>query len=316
MVWSLLRRALIFVASVFVASLLVFWVLDNGCEPARNALGVSGTPDSVAALCGEMGLDRPLLVQYVDWLGGAVRGDFGVSYVSNAPIGPTLFDQLMVTLWLVAGSMVVALLIAVPLGMLSALRNGRPLGYLLSGISQLGVAVPAFLAAILLVLVFAVRLGWLPANGYVVPAADPVDFLRHMVLPWISLGVVQGAVLARYVRSAVLDELGQDYLRTARSKGLTPFRALTRHGLRNASIPVLTVIGVNLVTVLVGAVIIERIFTVPGVGKGLADAAERRDLLTVQAIVVTLVLIALLISFLVDVAYSLIDPRLRTRAGS
>jgi peptide/nickel transport system permease protein len=315
MLWQLLRRALIFLASAFVASLLVFWVLDSGCEPARAALGVSGTPSSVAALCTEMGLDRPLPVQYLDWLGGAVRGDFGVSYVSRSPIGPPLFDQLTVTLWLVAGSMAVALLIAVPLGMLSALRNGRPLGHLLSAISQIGVAVPAFLAAILLVLVFAVRLRWLPSSGYIVPAADPVQFVRHMVLPWISLGVVQGAVLARYVRSAVLDELGQDYLRTARSKGLTPLRALARHGLRNAAIPVLTVIGVNLVTVLVGAVIIERIFSVPGLGKGLADAAERRDLLTVQAIVVTLVLIALLISFLVDVAYALIDPRLRTRTA-
>ncbi len=299
--------------STLVASLLVFWVLDSGCSPAQTALGVDATPGSVQALCTQMGLDRALPVQYFDWLGGAVRGDFGVSYVTRAPIGPTLLDQLAVTMWLVLGSMVVALLIAVPLGMISALRNGRPIGYLLSGLSQVGVAVPAFLASILLVLVFAVRLGWLPANGYVVPATDPVAFLQHLVLPWVSLGVVQGAVLTRYVRSAVLDELGQDYLRTARAKGLTPFRALTRHGLRNASIPVVTVIGVNLVTVLVGAVIIERIFTIPGVGKGLADAAQRRDLLTVQAIVVVIVVIALFISFLVDVAYSLIDPRLRTR---
>ena len=316
MLWQLIRRCLIFVVSTLVASLLVFWVLDSGCGPAQTRLGTEGTPEGVQALCTQMGLDRPLLAQYLDWLGGAVHGDFGVSYSTGSAIGPPLFDQLSVTLWLVLGSIVVALVIAVPLGMLSALRNGRPAGYLLSGLSQVGVAVPAFLAAILLVLVFAVKLGWLPANGYVVPAGDPGGFVAHMVLPWISLGLVQGAVLARYVRSAVLDELGQDYLRTARSKGLTPFRALARHGLRNASIPVLTVIGVNLVTVLVGAVIIERIFTIPGIGKGLADAAERRDLLTVQAIVVVLVIIALLISFLVDVAYSLIDPRLRTGARS
>ncbi|MEO5834305.1 MAG: ABC transporter permease [Nakamurella sp.] len=316
MLWPVVRRALIFLVSTLVASLLVFWVLDNGCEPARVALGTGGTPAGVQALCAQMGLDRSLVVQYLNWLGGAVRGDFGTSYVTRAPIGPGLLDQLTVTLWLVFGSMVVALLIAVPLGMASALRNGRPTGYLLSGLSQVGVAVPAFLAAILLVLVFAVNLGWLPANGYVVPAADPLGFVAHMLLPWVSLGVVQGAVLARFVRSAVLDELGQDYLRTARSKGLTPVRALIRHGLRNAAIPVLTVIGVNLVTVLVGAVIIERIFTIPGIGNGLAYAADRRDLLTVQAIVVTLVLIALLISFVVDVTYSVIDPRLRTRAAS
>ena len=313
MAWQLLRRCLIFVVSTVIASLLVFWVLDSGCAPARSALGVQGTPESVRALCSQMGLDRPLIVQYLDWLGGAVHGDFGTSYVTSSAIGPTLFDQLTVTLWLVFGGIAVALIIAVPLGMVSALWNGRPAGYLLSGLSQVGVAVPAFLAAILLVLVFAVKLGWLPANGYVVPATDPVGFIEHMVLPWISLGVVQGAVLSRYVRSAILDEMGQDYLRTARAKGLTPFRALARHGLRNASIPILTVVGVNLVTVLIGAVIIERIFTIPGIGKGLADAADRRDLLTVQAIVVVLVMIALLISFLVDLSYSLIDPRLRSR---
>ncbi len=314
MIWELLRRCLIFVVSALAASLLIFWVLDSGCAPAQSALGVNGTPESVRALCTQMGLNRPFPVQYLDWLRGAARGDFGISYVSGVAIGPQVTDQLAVTFWLVLGGIVVALLIAGPLGMLSALRNGRPSGYLLSGLSQIGVAVPAFLAAILLVLVFAVRLDWLPANGYVVPAADPVQFLRHMVLPWLSLGFVQGAVLTRYVRSAVLDELGQDYLRTARAKGLTPFRALARHGLRNAAIPVLTVIGVQLVTILVGAVIIERIFTIPGIGKGLADAAERRDLLTVQGIVFTLVMIALLISFLVDVAYQLIDPRLRTAA--
>lgn len=312
MLWLLIRRLLIFVASTLVASALVFWVLDSGCQPAQNQLGTNGTSEAVGRLCTEMGLNRPLIVQYLDWLGGVVQGDFGISYVSKAPIGTTLFDQLAVTLWLVMGGMVVALLIAVPLGMLSALRNGRPAGYLLSGLSQIGVAVPAFLAAILLVRVFSIEFGWFPSNGYVVPAVSLGGFVSHMVLPWVSLGLVQGAVLARYVRSAVLDELSQDYLRTARSKGLTPMRALARHGLRNAAIPVLTVIGVNLVTVLVGAVIIERIFTIPGIGKGLADAAERRDLLTVQAIVVVLVAIALLISFLVDVAYTIIDPRLRT----
>jgi peptide/nickel transport system permease protein len=309
--WQLIRRCLIFAASALVASLLIFWVLFAGCLPAQVRLGVSGTPEEVAALCSQMGLDRPFFVQYLDWLGGVLHGDFGVSYITGAPITPTLIDQLSVSMWLIAGGMVVALVIAIPLGTASALRNGRPAGYLLAGISQLGVAIPAFLAAILLVLGFSVTLAWLPANGYVVPADDPVEFLKHMILPWLSLGAVQGAVLARYVRSAVLDEMGQDYLRTARAKGLTPTRALTRHGMRNAAIPVLTVIGVNLVTVLVGSVIIERIFTIPGIGKGLADAAERRDLLTVQAQVMVIVVLALLVSLVVDVAYTLVDPRLR-----
>ncbi len=266
-------------------------------------------PRRSQALCRQMGLDRPLLVQYLDWLGGAVRGDFGVSYVSKVADRPDAVRPARGDV--VAGGRQHGRR-AADRGAVGHARRAaqRPADWATccpaladrgggAGVPRRDPAGAGVRGA---------GCGWLPANGYVVPAADPVEFLRHMVLPWVSLGVVQGAVLARYVRSAVLDELGQDYLRTARSKGLTPFRALTRHGLRNASIPVLTVIGVNLVTVLVGAVIIERIFTMPGIGKGLADAAERRDLLTVQAIVVTLVLIALLISFLVDVAYSADRP--------
>ncbi len=313
----LLRRLALILYTVFIVSVLVFGITQAlPADAAVTLLGENATAEALNAIRERLGLGDPIWWQYLRWVGHAATGDFGLSMRTGQPVGPEMLTALGRSLLLAAAAILVMLVIAVPLGMLAALRNGRPVGYLLSGVSQVGVAVPAFLAAILLVLVFAVRLGWLPANGYVVPAADPLEFLRHMVLPWISLGVVQGAVLARYVRSAVLDELGQDYLRTARAKGLTPFRALARHGLRNASIPVLTVVGVNLVTVLVGAVIIERIFTIPGIGKGLADAAERRDLLTVQAIVVTLVLIALLISFLVDVAYALIDPRLRTRAAS
>lgn len=309
--WQALRRLLIFVVSTLAASFLTFWVMFAGCAPARTALGIGADEQSVAALCRQLGLDRSMFVQYLDWFGGLVRGDFGTSYVTGRELGPEILDQFSVTLWLVLGGMLVALLIAVPWGLFAALGRGRIWGTLLAGVSQIGVAVPAFLAAILLVLVFSVNLGWLPPNGYQVPGQDLGGFLRYMVLPWLSLGLVQGAVLTRYVRGAVLDEIGQDYLRTARAKGLTRLQALVRHGLRNASIPVLTVIGVQLVTVLVGAVVVERVFTIPGVGAGLAEAALRQDLLNVQGIVILLVLFALAVSFLVDLAYTLIDPRLR-----
>jgi peptide/nickel transport system permease protein len=311
--WQILRRLLIFLVSVVAASMLVFLVLSGLGNPARTQLGTGATDEAVAELSAQMGLDRPLVVQYWDWFTGILHGDFGVSYISHAAIGPQISDRLQVTLWLVLGAMLVALVVAIPLGLLSAMRHGRVSGYLLSGASQLGVAVPAFLAAIILVAIFAVGLGWLPANGYTVPAQDPAKFIEQMILPWLSLGLVQAAVLTRYVRSSVLDEMGQDYLRTAMSKGLTPGAALVRHGLRNAAIPVLTVIGVQLVTILVGAVVVERVFVIPGIGSFLADSVARRDLLTVQGIVVVLVIIALFISFLVDVAYTIIDPRLRRR---
>ncbi|MET3803606.1 peptide/nickel transport system permease protein [Nakamurella sp. UYEF19] len=313
MLWRIVRRLLVFLASVVVASIAVFWLLSGLGDPARIALGTSATDQSVAELRGQMGLDRPLVAQYLSWAQGAVHGQFGNSFVSKAAIGPQLFDRLSVTLWLVAGAMVISLIIALPLGLFSALWHRRAAGWIISGITQLGVAVPAFLVGILAVAVFAVKLGWLPSGGYAVPAADPVGFLQHMVLPWCSLGLVQGAVLTRYVRSAVLDEMGQDYLRTARSKGLTPFQALLRHGVRNASIPVLTVLGVQLVTILVGAVVVEQVFVIPGIGSWLVKSVGDQDTLQVQAIVMTLVAIALAVSFVIDVLYSLIDPRLRQR---
>ncbi len=234
-----------------------------------------------------------------------------MSFVSQAAIGPQLFDRLSVTLWLVAGATVLAVVLAVPAGALAALWHRRWAGWAISGLSQLGMAVPAFLVGILLVEVFAVKLGWLPSSGYVVPATDPGGFVKHMLLPWISLGLVQAAVLTRYVRSAVLDELGQDYLRTARAKGLTAGQALRRHGLRNASIPVVTVLGIQLVTVLIGAVVVEQVFVIPGIGSWLVDRVSNRDTPAVQAIMVTVVALALAVSLIVDLLYVALDPRLR-----
>ena len=309
----ILRRLLIFLVSVIVASIGIFALLSGLGDPARIALGTSATDEGVAQLRTQMGLDRPLVNQYLSWAGGALHGDFGHSYINQAAIGPQLFDRLTVTLWLVAGAMVIALLIALPIGLLSALWHRRAAGWILSGLTQIGVAVPAFLVGILVVALFSVKLGWLPSGDYVVPADDPIGFLEHMILPWCSLGLVQGAVLTRYVRSAVLDEMGQDYLRTARSKGLTPLQALVRHGLRNASIPVLTVLGVQLVTILVGAVVVEQVFNIPGVGSWLVESVGNQDILQVQAIVMVLVVIALAVSFVVDVLYTVVDPRLRTR---
>jgi peptide/nickel transport system permease protein len=308
----LLRRTAILVASLLAASIVVFLfmaVLPG--DPAQVALGVNATPELLAGTRHEFGIDRPLFTQYLDWMGGLAHGDFGRSYVTGEPIGPQLLDRLGVTLWLVGAGTAVALLIAVPFGTLAAVRHRRPSGAAISGLSQLGVAVPAFLAGILLVQVFAVRLRWLPSGGWTPPAQDAVAWLRGLVLPALSLGLVQGAVLTRYVRSAVLDTLGQDYLRTARSKGLRPYPALLRHGLRNAAVPVVTVLGLQLATLLIGAVVVERVFVLPGLGSMLLDSVASRDLLGVQGIVLVLVAGVLLINFLVDVLYTALNPRLR-----
>jgi peptide/nickel transport system permease protein len=312
MILRLIERTAVLMVSLAVSSLLVFGfmaVLPG--DPARVALGVNASDEAVAQLREQFGLDRPLTTQYADWMAGLLRGDFGISYVSKAEIGPQVFDRLQVTLWLVVTGMIIALLVAAPAGTVMAARHRKISGLLLSGISQLGVAVPAFLAGILLIMVFAVRLGWLPANGWTPPAQDPGMFLKQLILPGLSLGLVQGAVLTRYVRSAVLDVLREDYLRTARAKGLRPFPALWRHGIRNAAVPVVTVLGLQLATLLIGAVVVERVFVIPGLGSLLLDGVSNRDLLLVQDVVMLLVVAVLFVNFLVDLLYLALDPRLR-----
>jgi peptide/nickel transport system permease protein len=315
MLLQIVRRTAILLASLVVSSVLVFafMVLLPG-DPARVALGVNASESAVTQLRQEFGLDRPLLAQYLSWVGGLVRFDLGTSYVSRAEIAPQIVDRLQVTMWLVVCAMVLAVVIAVPFGTLMALRHRRPSGLALSALSQVGVAVPAFLAGILLITVFAVKLQWLPANGWTPPNENPTQFLRQLVLPVLSLGLVQGAVLTRYVRSAILDVQREDYIRTARAKGLSRARALRQHGFRNAAIPVVTVLALQLATLLIGAVVVERVFVIPGLGSLLLDQVSNRDLIFVQDVVMLLVFAVLVVNFVVDLLYLVIDPRLKVGA--
>jgi peptide/nickel transport system permease protein len=308
----LFRRVGIFAVTIVVASMVVFGVMAVlPGDPAVVALGVNADPELLQQTREQFGLDRPLVEQYLSWVGGLLQGDFGISYVTDAPIGPLIVDRLLVTLWLVGLGLLVAVAFAVPLGVASAVWHRKARGTALAALSQAGMAVPAFVLAILLVSVFAVRLQWVESSGWVPPAEDPVEFLKQIALPVLSLGLVQAALLSRYIRSATLDVLREDYLRTARAKGLTPARALLRHGLRNASIPVVTVLGLQVVALLVDAIIIEVIFVVPGLGSLLLESVSNRDLLTVQGVVMVIVGVVLVVNLLVDLLYVVIDPRLR-----
>lgn len=308
-------QALQFVVTFVIASIVIFVLMRVlPGDAAVVALGINATPELVAQTRAKYGMDRSLLTQYWDWVSGLPTGDFGTSFVTGVPIGPEIADRVQVTLILVGASMLLALLIAVPLGTLAAVRHRHADGIAISGISQIGVAVPGFFAGILLVTVFSVHLGWLPAGGWTAPSVDFGDFLRRLILPVVALGLMQGAILTRYVRSAVMEVMREDFLRTARAKGLTAGRALVRHGLRNASVPVLTVTGVQLAALLIGAVVIERVFVIPGLGSMLVDSVGNRDLLAVQAVVMVLVLMVLVINLLVEVLYSVLDPRLRRKA--
>ncbi|MCQ4618398.1 ABC transporter permease [Corynebacterium sp. CCUG 71335] len=300
-----------FVLMLFAASVIIFVLLRAvPGDPARIALGVTATDEDVAALAAQLGTDRPLVVQYFDWIGSLLTGDFGVSLSSQQEITPLVWDRVQVSLILTVSAMVLSLLIAIPLGTLLARRNSAMLGAL----TQIGIAVPSFLAGILAIAVFSVWLGWLPANGWSPPNAGFGKFLSHLVLPVVSLTLVQAAILTRYVRSAVAEEMDKDYVRTARSIGLSTREALYRHALKNALLPVLTVAGLQMSTLIVGAVVIERVFVIPGVGSMLLDAVATRDLTTVQTIMMLLVVFTLAVTLLVDLLYRLVDPRLRRQA--
>lgn len=315
MILRILERAAIFVVSLAASSVIVFaFMAILPGDPARVALGLGASDEAVEAMRHQFGLDQPLATQYLHWVGGLIQFDPGNSYISGAAIGPQLSDRLSVTLILVLTATVLAVLIAVPTGALMAVRHRHPSGVALSALSQIGVAVPAFLAGLLLITLFSVKLGWLPANGWTAPADDPVMFFKQLLMPALSLGIVQGAVLTRYVRSAVVDVLREDYLRTARAKGLRPMQALVRHGFRNAAVPVVTVLGLQLATLLIGAVVVERVFVIPGLGSLLLDSVSNRDLILVQDVVMIIVVAVLLVNFLVDLLYMVIDPRLRVGA--
>ncbi len=307
----LARRLATLVATLVAASVAVFCLLAIlPGKPAQVILGTQATPESVQQLTKQLGLDKPLLQQYLDWVHGLLTGRYGNSYISQLPIGHQIGQALAVTGPLVLFGLVVGLLVAVPLGVAAALLRRRAAGPLITAGSQIGIAVPNFIAGLLLIYVFSVKLGWLPASGFVTWSQDPWQAFKSLVLPGIALGVVEGAVLSRYVRSAVLDVLRSDYLRTARAKGLTRRQALVRHGFRNGSIPVLTVLGLELPSLIVGAVVIENVFTLPGVGTLLLQAVDNRDLIVVEDVVMLVAVTVLVVNFLVDVSYRLLDPRI------
>ncbi|HVX45578.1 MAG TPA: ABC transporter permease [Mycobacteriales bacterium] len=310
---TILRRLGFLLITLVLSSLIVFLVCSwLPGDPASVLLGTQATPKAVADLRAQLGTDRPVIVQYGDWAKGLLHGQFGDSYVSKLPVWPQIRERLAVTGSLCLIGTVFAVVIAVPTGVYAALKRRRPSGALVSGLSQLGLAIPAFWAGILLSFLFAVTFRILPPGGYVPLNVDAGRWLSHLILPGLSLGLVQGAVLSRYVRSAVVDVLREDYLRTARAQGQTLAGALWRHGPRNAAIPVVTVFGLQLATLLVGAIVVESVFTMPGLGSLLLQAVGNRDLILVEGTVMILVSAVLVINFLVDLLYVVLDPRLRS----
>lgn len=298
-------------ASLILASIVVFTIVNVlPGDVALVILGTSATPEAVEALRNQLGLNVPAPVRYLEWMGGILRGDFGTSQLSHSDVGSLILQKLTVSGPLALAAATVALVIALPLGVLAGVYYRKLSGATISALSLVGVAVPAFWAGLLLAAVFAIQLKVLPAGGFVDWTEDPIAAVRSLILPALALGLVQGAVLTRYVRSAIIDVQREDFIRTARAKGLTRWQALRKHGFRYAAIPVVTILGIQLTSLLVGAIVVENVFVLPGLGRLLFQSVGNRDLIVVQDLVLLVTAAVLTVNFLVDLSYRLLDPRI------
>jgi peptide/nickel transport system permease protein len=310
--YTLTRLALL-ALGLLIASVLIFFTLRVlPGDVAQLISGVNSTPEQIAAIREQLGLTQPLPVQYLDWIGGVLTGDLGTSLWTGTTVASEIAEKAQVTVPLGILSLVIAVLFSIPFGVISAMRRGRADGTAMSVGAQLLAAVPVVWAGMMLVVVFAVWLGWLPAQGF--PRAgwqDPGAAFRALILPALTIGIVEGAMLMRFVRSATLQAVGQDFVRTAAAKGLTRNAALIRHGLPVVGLSVITVLGLQVAGIIVGAVVVEQLFTLPGIGRMLVSDVDARDLPKVQGELLALTGFVLIVGFLVDLAHRAIDPRQR-----
>ncbi|MEH3142718.1 MAG: ABC transporter permease [Mycobacterium kyogaense] len=280
-------------------------------DPVRIALGTRYTPEAYEALRSASGLDRPIVSQFFGYVGSALTGDLGVSFRNGDPVTVTLMERLPATLSLGLAGIVIAALIALPAGTYSALREGRVSDAIVRVTSQFGVSIPDFWLGILLIGLFSTTLGWLPTSGYRPLFSDPAGWLSHIILPGLTVGVVAAAIMTRYVRAAVLDVAAMGYVRTARSKGLSPRVVTFRHTVRNALVPILTITGIQLATLLGGVIVVEVVFAWPGLGRLVYNAVAARDYPVIQGAVLLIAALFLAINLIVDVLYAVVDPRIR-----
>jgi peptide/nickel transport system permease protein len=310
----LARRIAIAIVTLVLASIVVFAMLEIlPGDPARIMLGMNASAEQVAQLRHQMGLDAPLLSRYLHWTGGLLNLDFGQSYTYSVPVIDLVAERMAVSLPLALIALALSAIIAIPVGLYSASRRGGTGDTIAMGTAQLGVAMPNFWFALLLIYLFAVWLHWVPAGGFPGWDAGIGPALKSLALPALALALPQAAILARVARSALIEVLSEDYIRTARAKGMPRRAVLWRHALRNAMIPVLTIMGLQFAFLLAGTIIIENVFYLPGLGRLVFQAINQRDLIVVESVVMLLVAIVIVVNLLVDLSYALIDPRLRGR---
>ena len=311
----LAKRLFALVITLLVSSLVIFLLLESlPGDPASIILGIGAQEDTLAALRAEMGLDLSAPERYFRWISGIMSGDFGRSYTYDTPVSELILERLSLSLPLALLAISLSTFLAIPLGVFAAANHKRIADTGIMGFAQLGVAIPNFWFAMLMVLVFAINLRWFSAGGFPGWEIGLLGGLKALLLPAISLALPQASILARVMRSALLDTLDEDFVRTARAKGLTAGQTLRRHALRNAMIPVLTIIGLQFSFLLAGAIIIENVFFLPGLGRLVFQSISQRDLIVVESVVMLLVFAVVTVNFAVDIAYAAVDPRLRRRS--
>ena len=316
MLQFLLRRMLAVLPVLFVVSLVVFLILRLAPgDPAAVIAGNSATNEDIAKIQVQLGLDRSIPVQYGIWMGNVFQGDLGFSYYLNKPVTELIAQRVEPTLSLAFGTVILALLIAVPLGTVAAWRMGGWLDRLLSGFSVAGFSVPVFVIGYLLIYLFAIRLEWLPVQGYKSisgpSAAGPWAWMRQLILPWMTLAMIYVALIARVTRASVSEALTEDYIRTARAKGISETAVLLRHALANAAVPIVTVVGIGIALLIGGVVVTETVYAIPGLGSLTVDAVLNRDFPVIQGLVLLFSVSYVLINLLVDLSYLVLDPRIR-----
>ena len=300
--------------SLIAASVVIFSVIEIiPGDPASFMLGINAQPDTIAALREQLGLNSSLLSRYFSWVFGMLTGDFGISYTYRVPVSELILARVWISLPLAIYALVISTLSAFPVGLIAAAKRGKPVDLAIMGTTQLGVAIPNFWFAMILVLIFAINLRWFSAGGF--PGWDEGLFLsiKSLTLPAIALALPQASILARIMRSSILDTLDQDYIRTARAKGLNRRQAIWRHALKNAMIPVLTIIGMQFSFLMAGAIIIENVFFLPGLGRLIFQVITQRVLIVVESVVMLLVFAVIIVTFIVDLTYAAVDPRLRKK---
>lgn len=312
MIVYILKRILSLIPVLFIVSLVIFFIVHfTPGDPASYILGNEATADQVNELREQMGLNAPIPEQYLHWLGGVIKGDLGSSYFMNQPVMTSILDHLAPTFSLAVFAQLIAIIISIPLGMIAAIRRGTATDQSVMFLSLIGMAIPSFLLALFLALIFGVLLEWLPVAGYQPLQRGVWNHLQFLILPAISLGAIQAALISRMTRSSMLEVLNTDYIKMARAKGTKEIVVICQHALKNAFLPILTVIGQTFGALVTGAVVTETIFNIPGIGQLIINSIERRDYAIIQGIVLFVTMIYVCLNLIIDLMYGFIDPRVR-----